>query len=85
MWDALTTPSEEAWLKGSEAMATAPLVGEELTGPKSPPKEVDALAKRAHSIAEGLRQERDIAKWVTGYGEFLSTCNACHQALKPAK
>jgi ferredoxin len=81
MWDALTTPSEEAWIKGSEMMADAPLEPEAASGAKSVDKSVPELAKKVHDIAEKARQDREMEKWVSGYGQFLQTCATCHKAV----
>jgi mono/diheme cytochrome c family protein len=88
MWDALATPSEEAWLKASEVMADAPLLPAAATGPRSVPQDTKKLGQNVHDIAEKARQDRDVAKWTGSYGQFLTTCAACHQALgakPPAK
>jgi mono/diheme cytochrome c family protein len=80
MWDALTTPSEEAWLKGTEIMADAPLVPKAVSGEKSVDKKVETLAVSVHDIAEKARTDRDMKKWTAAYGKFLQTCASCHQA-----
>lgn len=85
MWDALTAPHEESWLKGTEIMADAPLVPKAVSGEKSVDKKTEKLAVEVHSIAENARTERDTKKWTTAYGKFLQTCASCHQAagVKP--
>jgi cytochrome c553 len=81
MWDALTTPSEDAWRAATEVMADAPLLPEEVAGPRSLPVATKELARNVHDIAEKARLDRDAGKWVESYGRFLSGCAACHQAL----
>jgi hypothetical protein len=81
MWDALTTPSEDAWIKGTEVMADAPLVPKAVSGEKSVDKKTETLAVRVHEIAEKARMDRDTKKWAIGYGKFLQTCGGCHQAV----
>ncbi|HVY31977.1 MAG TPA: hypothetical protein VHB79_35825 [Polyangiaceae bacterium] len=88
MWDALATPSEEAWRQASEVMADAPLLPEAATGPRSAPQDTKKLGQNVHDIAEKARLDRDATKWTSSYGQFLTTCGACHQALgakPPAK
>ena len=81
MWDALSTPSEEAWLKGTEVMADAPLLPEGVVGSRSVTPEAKKSARSAHDIAEKARADRDLAKWTVSYQRFLATCAACHSAL----
>jgi mono/diheme cytochrome c family protein len=81
MWDALATPSEEAWVKASEVMADAPLLPEVATGPRSVPQGTRKLGQDIHDIAQKARLDRDVTKWTSSYGRFLTTCAACHQAL----
>jgi mono/diheme cytochrome c family protein len=81
MWDALVTPSEDAWLKATETMADAPLVPTAVSGQKSVDKKVETLAVSVHDIAEKARADRDMKKWETAYGEFLQTCAGCHGAV----
>ncbi len=80
MWEALTTPNEEAWLKGTEIMADAPLVPKAVAGEKSVDKRTETLAVEVHRIAENARADRDTKKWTAAYGKFLTTCASCHQA-----
>lgn len=81
LWDALTIPSEEAWLKGTEIMADAPLASQAVSGQKSVDQKVDALALRVHDLAAKARLHRDTKEWASAYREFLGTCAACHQTL----
>lgn len=87
MWDALTVPSDAAWLKATETMADAPLSSKAVTGERSVDKKVEELAVKVHAIAEKARGERDMGKWQKAYGELLTTCAECHQAAgaKPTK
>jgi len=82
MWDALTVPSEEAWRKAAEVMADAPLTPEAVQGARSVPPKTEQLAKQVHDIAEAARADRQMEKWSSAYGSFLSTCADCHQALQ---
>jgi mono/diheme cytochrome c family protein len=82
MWDALTVPSEQAWLKATEVMADAPLAPMAIQGARSVPPVAEKLAKEVHDIAEAARADRQMEKWSSAYGRFLGTCAECHQALK---
>jgi hypothetical protein len=81
MWDALSTPSEEAWVKGTEVMADAPLLPEQAAGSRSVTPEAKTFASSVHDIAEKARAERDVAKWTASYRQFVATCASCHSAL----
>lgn len=89
MWEGLTAPSSDAWVKGAEVMADAPLTPQAVAGQKSVPAEIDALAKEAHAIAEKARGIKDPAtsgpaasERAAMYGKFLQTCATCHQKLR---
>jgi len=80
MWEGLMAPSDDAWVKGCEVMADAPLHQEAMTGPKSVSARVTELAAQAHTLANRARtapvQDRG-----THYSAFLATCTACHTEL----
>jgi predicted CxxxxCH...CXXCH cytochrome family protein len=44
-------------------------------------KDIEALALRVHDVAEKSRPQRDTGQWAAAYGELLTTCASCHQAL----
>jgi cytochrome c556 len=81
MWDALSTPSEEAWIAATEAMADAPLVPKAVSGERSVDDKVEKLASEVHAIAERARMDRDMRKWEKAYANLLATCAQCHQAV----
>ncbi len=80
MWNALSTPSEDAWIAASEAMADAPLVPKAVAGERSVDKKVEKLATDVHAIAEKSRTSRDMDQWQKAYADLLVTCADCHQA-----
>ena len=82
MWEALTVPSEEAWRKGAEAMADAPLSPQAVAKDKSVPANIEKLTKEVHDIAEAARADRDSMKWATAYASFLGDCAGCHTAVE---
>jgi cytochrome c553 len=80
MWEGLMAPSDDAWIKGSEVLADAPLHKEPLAGPRSVSARVTALAKEAHDLGHRGRTI-DAKERGKVYGDFLATCAACHSEL----
>jgi cytochrome c556 len=80
MWEGLMAPSDEAWVKGAEVMADAPLVPEAVSGMKSVPPETKALATAAHATAHRARTTaaKDRGK---AYADMIATCAGCHDKL----
>jgi hypothetical protein len=80
MWEGLMAPSDEAWVKGAEVMADAPLVPEAVSGAKSVPPETKALASSVHATAHRARTTavKDRGK---AYADMIATCAACHDKL----
>ena len=80
MWEGLMAPSEQAWVKGSEVMADAPLVPEAVSGNKSVAPESKELALAAHTVAHRARttETRDRGQ---AYGALIATCAGCHDKL----
>ena len=80
MWEGLMAPNEDAWVKGSEALADAALGERAVAGEKSVPKEVVTLAKQVHDLANKARTAKMADRGKT-YGAFLATCASCHSKL----
>ena len=80
MWEGLMGPSDDAWIKGCEVLAEAPLHQEAATGPVSVPKPVTELASQAHALANRARTAPSEERG-KHYGAFLATCAACHTQL----
>lgn len=80
MWLGLVTPSEEAWVKGSEVMADAPLTQASISPKQTVTRAVAKLADEAHAAAADARLVDKAARGKV-YGELLLTCSTCHQAL----
>jgi len=81
MWLGLMGPSTDAWVKGAEAMATAPLTAESASPQMTVSKEVVDMADAVHAQAQKARTLEPTARG-KAWGEMLVTCTACHQAIK---
>ncbi len=81
MWQGLITPSDEAWVKGAEVMAEAPLSPAEISLKQTVTKAIAKLADDAHAAAGAART---VAKEGRGqaFGELLLSCSTCHRALE---
>ena len=75
MWLGLTTPSDPAWLAGTEALADAPLEPKAL-GQKAD-AELKPLANRIRALGERAHAAPPMER-ATIYGQLLSTCASCH-------
>jgi len=87
MWEGLIGPSEARWKTGAAELAEAPLGSTEILAEQSAAPRITELADQVHSLGEQARQIPATA-WGTRsamYGRFLSTCAACHQAVRPAR
>lgn len=80
MWDGLFAPSDDAWTKGADVLADAPLTQRALAGNKSIPPEVELLAQKVHSFGEKGRAAKAPERAAL-YGDFLATCASCHEKL----
>lgn len=78
MWEGLIAPSGVVWDGGAEVLGEAPLAPAELSADLEVLAEVSEMEAAVHamgSAAIGLTEQEDRARV---YGEFLSTCAACH-------
>jgi len=81
MWQGLISPSDEAWSKGTEVFATAPLV----TSAVDPKAETAAqlsvlgVATRAHFLGEAAREAYTPEARAKALGEIYATCAECHR------
>lgn len=94
MWEALTTPSDEAWQRAVGVMVDAPLVPENLArlqnvegaskaaSGRPTARDVEQWSKEVHDIAKQVRDERRMRERVRAYGRLLNTCSTCHNALR---
>jgi cytochrome c553 len=80
MWEGLIGPSDPAWIKGSEMLASAPLTEKAVAGQKSVPPEVELLAQKVHGFGEKSRAAAATDR-VALYGDFLATCASCHEKV----
>lgn len=82
MWDGLVGPSDEAWIRGAEIMADAPLAGVEgVINCCVDRAMVDRLADQVHVQAARARTVSEPTQRAREYGVFLGTCRQCHQAV----
>ncbi|MGZ5967876.1 MAG: hypothetical protein ACXWP4_09425, partial [Polyangiales bacterium] len=83
LWLGLIQPSDAAWKKGSEVLATAPLG----PGHEADAQSTEVLAQRVHALGE-LGQTlvgqavppapANAPRRIDTYGQLVSTCAACH-------
>src|SRR5690606_30264912 len=88
MWFGLIAPSDDAWVRGTEAMAGAELTPDELFLDRSPSADLLELEDQARQIANEARsvENTDAADGRRGdhYAHLLATCSACHtRVAKP--
>jgi hypothetical protein len=78
MWEGLVAPSGVVWDGGAEVLSEAPLAPSELSADLEVLAEVSEMEGAIHQMgadAVGLTLQEDRARI---YGNFLSTCAACH-------
>ncbi len=85
MWEGLTGPSNEAWMKGVDALADAPLDAEQLGGPPVARTRISTLAQQVHALAGQAGEAVEPNTRAEVYGRFLATCARCHELAKPAE
>jgi cytochrome c553 len=79
MWEGLIAPSGVVWDGGAEVLAEAPLAPAELSADIEVLAEVSEMEEAVHTLgaeAVGITLPEERARV---YGEFLSTCAACHE------
>jgi mono/diheme cytochrome c family protein len=74
MWDGLIGPSEQAWVKGADAMAVAPL-HRDTVAPQTPG--LDDIARSVHQKANEARRVPSQGR-ASAYAALLATCATCH-------
>lgn len=85
LWQGLAGPSEAAWQAGVLTLGEVPLAPDGLEDDASPDDAVAALATKVHELGREGATVADATGRAELYGEFLSTCAACHQALASAR
>lgn len=81
MWEGLMAPSQEAWTKGAEVFADAPLTLDAVAGPKSVSPEIEELAKRAHAFGQAAHTAKEPSARAKAVAEVYGTCVGCHKKL----
>ena len=76
----LSTPSQEAWVRGTEVFADAALEPEEVAGKKSVPAEVTELAKLAHAAGAQAHDAKPDGRG-KAFAKVITTCTTCHEKL----
>ena len=80
LWEGITGPWDNAWQRGSAALAEIRVFGEDAS---TPPPDASLLEREAALRALGEEAMRTTAIDERGqlYGRLLATCGDCHQAL----
>lgn len=81
LWEGLIVPSDDAWGRGTEALATVALRPETLSPDLPLYPRVEALAQRVHALAEEGSRTADTGARIDVYGGVLATCARCHGLL----
>lgn len=80
LWEGLIGPNEDAWFAGAEALAEAPLRGEDIRSEGA--STADYLADRVHMLGTDARRTGRHSARVRLYGHLLSTCAECHDLYR---
>ena len=78
LYQGLVMPSEERWQKGLAAMQGTPLTEKDLPKDATLTKEIVALEKKVHEMAEKAKTATDLGTKVAFYGEYIGGCAGCH-------
>lgn len=78
LYQGLAMPSEERWQKGLAAMQGTPLSEKDLPKDAKLTKDIVALEKNVHEMAEKAKTATDLGTKVAFYGEFIGGCAGCH-------
>ncbi len=81
LWDALISPSDQAWSSGARVLTDAPLEPERFTPGRSPAPVVSDLARSVHDLGQSAVDTADSGHRVEIYGSLLTTCARCHAGL----
>jgi cytochrome c556 len=78
LYRGLVVPSTYSWNSGADALTGDP-VELELHRTAKPDPEIEALAKRLHTLAQEARKAEDTKSRTAVYGQMLATCSDCHK------
>ena len=78
LYQGLVMPSEERWQQGLAAMQGTPLTEKDLPKDAALSKEIVALEKKVHEMAEKAKTATDLGTKVAFYGEYIGGCAGCH-------
>jgi len=79
LYQGLVMPSEERWQKGLAAMQGTPLSEKDLPKDAKLTKEIVALEKKVHEMADKAKTATDLGTKVAFYGEYIGGCAGCHE------
>ena len=79
LYQGLVMPSEERWQKGLAAMQGTPLTEKDLPKDAKLTKDIVALEKRVHEMADKAKTATDLGTKVAFYGEHIGGCAGCHE------
>ncbi len=83
MWEGMIQPSDTQWNLGVAALQEDPLEQEELHAGMEMSEDEERVAEWLHGMGDfGQHMEGSMAR-TSYYGELLSNCSSCHQALRP--
>ncbi len=78
MWEGIVAPSDAAWHEGTAAFVRAPGCGVDPDDELSDYLQV--LCEQLHGLASRAAAAEDLDDRAIVYGDFLTTCAACHHA-----
>lgn len=77
LWEGVTLPSEEAWLRGVEAFVDLPECSLDPTQEVDRVR-IDRIREQTAALEDEARRAQDLDTRATVYGRLLATCGACH-------
>ena len=78
MWEGIIGPSETAWYEGTKAFVQAPGCGVDPDDELS--DYMTVLCEQLHGLAARADAAKELDDRAIVYGDFLTTCAACHHA-----
>jgi cytochrome c553 len=80
MWEGVTGPWDDAWIRGAEALAEIQVFGD--LGPEFVVSDELRLREQAlREIGEEAKATTDLEARAALYGRLLSTCGDCHRTI----
>ena len=79
MWEGMIMPSGVVWDGGAEVLSESPLAPSEISADIEVLAEVSALEESVHALGTGAVGLTEQADRANVYGQFLTSCAACHE------